>query len=71
MKPFIQFSEQAKRASESGHYAEGARLCRKAIELLPFGDVEGRVLYLVSAAQAHLDARNYAEAIDTVDAQSR
>jgi tetratricopeptide (TPR) repeat protein len=64
MSHIVDLSEQAKRASDSGHYAESAMLYRKVVDLIPASDTWGRIIHYLSAAGAHLEARNYEEAID-------
>jgi tetratricopeptide (TPR) repeat protein len=64
MKSIVELSDEAKRESDCGHYADAARLYRKVVDLIPFNDVEWRVIHYLLAAGAHIDARNYEEAID-------
>src|SRR5260370_34059888 len=64
MKCIVELSDQAKRASDNGHYADAARLYRKVANLIPFTEVEGRIIYYLSAAQAHIESHMYDEAID-------
>jgi tetratricopeptide (TPR) repeat protein len=64
MSHIVDLSDQAKRASDSGHYAESALLYRKVVELIPVSDPWGRIIHHLLAAGAHLDAGNYVEAID-------
>src|SRR4051812_38767491 len=60
----VELSDEAERASDAGQYAEAARLYRQVIELIPLDDIEGRIIYHMLAAGAHVDARKYDEAID-------
>src|SRR6476659_5259516 len=64
MSHITDLSDQAKRASDSGHYAESAVLYRMVVDLIPASDAWGRIIYYLCAAGAHGDAHNHVEAID-------